>query len=166
MVSLVLSLAVIVTITLFPISMTGGRMSAQAPENELILDKGVSPHSELDEIDRRFSEGYKKLDPAVVASLYSDDAFYLSPGSDVQRGRKFIEEEFANFFRSVGDRSARLEISFGILERRVCGALAYDVGIFTLVQVREGNEPRRSMGKFVVVARRMRDSSWRFQVDS
>ena len=141
-------------------------MVPQASGNELVLDKGVSPHSGLDEIYRRFSEGYKKLDPVAVASLYSDDALYLAPGTDVQRGRKLIQAGFANFFRAVKDRGARLEISFRIIERRVSGALAYDVGIFTLVQSREGSEPERSRGKFVVVARRMKDGSWGFQVDS
>jgi hypothetical protein len=65
---------------------------------ELSLEKGVAPHAKIDDIYRRFSEAYKKLDARTVANLYTDDAFYLSPGSDIKRGREKILAVFSGYF--------------------------------------------------------------------
>jgi ketosteroid isomerase-like protein len=135
-------------------------------KNELILEKAVEPHAKLDDIYRRFSEGYKKLDPAAVTNLYTYDAFYLSLGSEIKRGREKILADFASFLDSVRDGGGNLSISFRILDRRVSGDLACDVGIYTLDQKRPNSEDRTSTGKFVVVARRMNNGDWRFHIDS
>lgn len=149
---------------LFMITQAAARQTK--PEAQaLTLDPGVAAQAGVDEIYRRFNEGYRKLDAAQVAGLYTEDALYLAPGSDIQRGRKVIEDQFASFFRSVQNDGARLEISFQIVARQVSNDLAYDVGIYTLTRLKEGELPRSSRGKFVTVARRERDGMWRFQVD-
>lgn len=136
-----------------------------AQEKDLILEKSAAPHAGLDDIYRRFSEAYRKLDAQAVTNLYTDDAFYLSPGSEIERGRKKILGNFSGFFNSVKTSGGSLTISFRILERRVSGDLAYDVGIYTLAQKR-GNQAQSSQGKFVVVARKMESGEWRFHIDS
>lgn len=146
----------------------GGSVYGQAASEAkpLTLDKGVTAHAGVDEIYRRFNEGYRKLDAAQVAGLYTEDALYLAPGTDIQRGRKVIEEVFTSFFRSVRESGARLEITFQIVGRSASNDLATDVGIYTLTLSKEGSPPRSSRGKFVTVARRDRDGVWRFQVDT
>ena len=142
---------------------------AQTPDqtagSSLVLEQGVAPHKGLDEVYRRFSEGYKRLDAASVADLYSDTAAYLAPGSNIQIGRQKVSEIFTGFFDSVRRRGGRLEISFRIVQRQVDKNLAYDVGIYTLTSFNERNEPSKDSGKFVVVARREKGNMWRFQVD-
>lgn len=133
--------------------------------DELILEKPVAPHAKIDDVYRRFSEAYRKLDPEAVTNLYTDDALYLSPGSEVTRGREKIRPGFESFFRSVKDGGGSLSIAFRILERRVSGDLAYDVGIYTLTQKNKIGEQRASSGKFLVVAVRAPTGEWRFQVD-
>ncbi|MEW6737571.1 MAG: hypothetical protein AB1489_40190, partial [Acidobacteriota bacterium] len=86
-------------------------------ESSLILEPGVVLHKGLDEVYRRFSEGYKKLDAASVANLYTETAAYLAPGKNIQIGRQKILENFFSFFDSVRQRNGRLEISFRILQR-------------------------------------------------
>ena len=140
-------------------------VAAQSPEKELILEKGVAPHAKIDDIYRRFSEAYKKLDAEAVTNLYADDAFYLAPGSDVKRGREKILAEFSGFFNSVRNAGGTLAVSFQILGRQVSGDLAYDVGIFTLTEKNGDGKARTSRGKFVVVAQRMKNGEWRFAVD-
>jgi uncharacterized protein (TIGR02246 family) len=135
-------------------------------QQELILEKSVLPHKGLDEVYRRFSEGYKKLDAALVAELYTETAAYLAPGSSIQTGRQKVLEIFNSFFDSVKKRNGKLEISFRILQRQIDKNLAYDVGIYTLVSTSEKGETRQDRGKFVVVARRENKNGWRFQVDS
>ncbi|MGH9949079.1 MAG: YybH family protein [Pyrinomonadaceae bacterium] len=134
--------------------------------NDLTLEKGVVPHSGIDEIYRRFSNAYRKLNPEAVTNLYSDDAFYLSPGGEIQRGRDKIRSNFDRFFRSVRESGGSLSISFRILDRRISGDLAYDVGSYTLTQKRPSGEDGRSSGKFIVVARRSKNGEWQFHVDS
>lgn len=140
-------------------------VSAQPPTTDLVLENGVAAHKGLDDVYRRFSEGYKKLDPAQVAGLYTDDAFYLSPGADVKRGREKILAEFSGYFDSVQKTGGSLSVAFQILGRQVSGDLAYDVGIYTLTQKNANDESGVGRGKFVVVARQFGNGEWRFQVD-
>jgi uncharacterized protein (TIGR02246 family) len=129
------------------------------------LDEGVAAHKGLDEIYGRFSEGYKKLDPAAVANLYTETAAYLSPGDEIDIGRGKILATFTKMFDSTRQRNGRLEISFRIAQRQAVQDMAYDVGIYTLTSFRENGETRVSRGKFFVVAKPDKDGVWRFQVD-
>lgn len=144
---------------------------AQTPDSAqetspLVLEQGVSSHKGLDEVYRRFSEGYKKLDAAFVANLYSETAAYLAPGSNMEIGRRKVLENFSRFFDSVKRRNGRVEISFRIVQRQADNNLAYDVGVYTLTSFNERGEARTSSGKFVVVAKREKNGTWLFQVDS
>ena len=47
-------------------------------------EPGVKPHKGIDEIYRKFSKAYDDLDAKAVANLYTDNAAYLSPGSDIR----------------------------------------------------------------------------------
>jgi uncharacterized protein (TIGR02246 family) len=147
------------------LSFSGAWSQAAAPK-DLMREKGVAPHTKIDDVYRRFSEAYRKLDSKAVTSLYTDNAFYLSPGNEVKQGREKILADFSSFFGSVRDAGGSLSISFRILDRHVSGDLAYDVGIYGLAQKRPNSEERTSTGKFVVVARRMNNGDWRFHVDS
>ena len=135
------------------------------PQAALVLDEGVAPHKGLDEIYRRFSEGYKNLDAAAVANLYTETAAYLSPGDEIDIGREKIVATFSKMFDSNKQRNSRLEISFRIAQRQAVENMAYDVGIYTLTSFRENGETRVSKGKFFVVAKPEKDGVWRFQVD-
>ncbi len=141
-------------------------VAAQQAEKELILEKAVAPHNKIDDIYRRFSEAYRKLDAEAVTNLYTDDALYLAPDSDIERGREKISAIFSGFFNSVKTSGGSLTISFQILERRVSDDLGYDVGIYTLTQKVAKGEARIGRGKFVVVARRVKKGEWRFQIDT
>ena len=135
-------------------------------ESSLVLEQGVTPHKGLDEVYRRFSEGYKKLDAASVVNLYSESAAYLAPGSNIQIGWQKVSEIFTGFFNSVKQQNGRLEISFRIVQRQVDKNLAYDVGIYTLTSFNQKGESSKDSGKCVVVAKRKKGDSWRLQVDS
>ncbi|HVF70613.1 MAG TPA: SgcJ/EcaC family oxidoreductase [Chthoniobacterales bacterium] len=144
-------------------------LQAQIPDaaagGHLVLDNGVKAHAGLDQIYGRFSEGYKKLDPAAVADLYTENAAYLVPAQNLEIGRQKILDGFTKFFNSVKQRNGRLEISFRIAQRQVEQNLAYDVGIYTLTSFDDKGGSRSSQGKFIVVAQPGKDGVWRFQVD-
>jgi len=131
----------------------------------LTLDPGVTPHKEIDEAYRVFSQAYDRLDPALVSNLYGESALYLAPGREIQRGREVINASFKGFFDWAKQKGRTLGISFRIVERQATENLAYDVGIYTLRGSGGGMPDGEDQGKFVVIARKSDDGRWYFQVD-
>lgn len=145
-----------------------GRARSEPPILQLHKDKGVAPHPGLDPLYWRFSKAYLELDAEAAAGVYADDAQYLIPGEELRSGRASVRESFAAQFQQSRKDSRQLFLTFGIVQRRVEGSLAYDVGYGNLSVT--GKDGYSSVGsfKFVVVARRTGkdDASWRWQVDS
>lgn len=136
-----------------------------APDPSLALERGVVPHAGLDAIYAGFSVGYKALDAAAIASLYTETAAYLAPDQNIQTGRE-IEANFSRFFERMKQRGDRVAISFRIVQRQVQDTLACDVGIYTLEITAADKSSRQERGKFVTVATRARDGVWSLQADA
>lgn len=139
--------------------------SAHGQNSELVLEKGVSAHKEIDAIYNAFSDAYRTLDVEKVANLYTEKAAYLPPNNDILQGREAITPTFKSFFDWVKSEGRTMTISFRIFQRKVDKNLAYDVGIYTIRQYKDGKETGSGQGKFVTVAVREKDGKWRFQVD-
>ena len=137
-----------------------------AEPSALVHDPGVIAVPELDQIYEQYSQAYSHLDAKAAAALYTRDALYLQPGRAIPQGRAPIQESFSRFFQHSRVVGLRLRISFRIIVRQMSEQLAYDVGVFTLVTSRDGEEVGRSLGKFVIVSRPDDDGTWRFQVSS
>lgn len=141
-------------------------VGAKAQSTALTLEKGVAPHKEIDAIYQSFSEAYRTLDVEKVSNLYSETAAYLPPDSQILEGRAAIRPTFQSFFDWVKKEGRTMTISFQIFQRRVDKNLAYDVGIYTIRQYKDGKQiGDAGRGKFVVVAVKEKDGKWRFQVD-
>ncbi|MGB7069563.1 MAG: DUF4440 domain-containing protein [Pyrinomonadaceae bacterium] len=142
-------------------------VAAQPRTNsKLTLESGVKPHASIDGIYAKFSEAYDRLDAKMVTDLYTDDALYLTPESGIERGRALIFRTFNGFFNSIREEGGRLDISFNIIERRVSTGLAYDVGVYSLTSKGKNGTSRTSKGKFVVIALKLKNGQWKFQLDS
>lgn len=137
----------------------------QAQTSELVLEKDVPPHKEIDAIYKTFSEAYRTLDAEKVANLYTENAAYLPPDNDILQSREQIYPTFKSFFDFVKNEGRTMTISFQIFQRKVDKNMAYDVGIYTIRQHKNDKELSSGQGKFVVVAVRDKDGKWRFQVD-
>lgn len=161
----VIQATAIVVLVVLSCLLAFAQTSNSTMEESLVLEQGVASHKGLDAVYRRFTEGYKKLDAASVANLYSETAAYLAPQSNIQIGRQKVLGIFTSFFDSVKQQNGRLEISFRVVQRQVEKNLAYDVGIYTLTSFNQKGESSKDSGKFVVVARREKGDIWRFQVD-
>ena len=140
-------------------------LAAIAQTPELTLGTGVTKHSGVDEVYRRFSEAYRTLNLDLIADQYTQTAAYLVPGDDLLMGRESIRPGFKRFFDSVRNNGQSMTISFEIAQRKVERTMGYDVGIFTLRSSKDGKEISSMKGKFVVVAVKESDGKWRFQVD-
>lgn len=140
---------------------------AQAAAADLVtLGPGVAKNVDMDAIYARFRASYQKLDVAAATDLYTDDALYLAPDSEIARGQPAIRKIFEGFFAAVKQRGGKLDITFNIVDRKSAGGLTYDVGIYTLKTTGNAGEVNTFPGKFVVVARKSADGLWRFQLDA
>jgi len=135
-----------------------------AQESDLVLDSGVPSHDAIDALYSQFSRAYRTLDADIVSDLYTSNAFYLTPGSAVGRGRAYIRNDFARFFAHAKDKGESMDIRFRILDRQVSNHLATDVGIYTVTRMGKDGQ-RSSKGKFVVIALREKDGKWGFHTD-
>lgn len=138
---------------------------ANAQTSELVLEKDVAAHKEIDAIYKTFSEAYRTLDADLVTNLYTENAAYLAPNENIQQGRVEIRKGFQSFFDWIKKEGRTMTISFQIFQRKVDKSLGYDVGIYTIRQYKDGKEVGMGQGKFVVVAVKEKDGKWRFQVD-
>jgi uncharacterized protein (TIGR02246 family) len=139
--------------------------SINAQTSELTLEKGVSAHKEIDAVYKSFSEAYRTLDAEKVVNLYTETAAYLPPDNDILQGRAAIRPTFQSFFDYIKNEGRTMTISFQIFQRKVDKNLAYDVGIYTITQFKDGKEAGSGKGKFVVVAVKEKGGKWQFQVD-
>lgn len=146
--------------------MSGFSAFSQIKTDFLKLENGVPAHKEIDAIYKAFSEAYKTLDVEKVAGLYSENASYLPPNNNILQGREQIRPTFKSFFDHVKNEGRTMTISFQIFQRKIDKNLAYDVGIYTIRQYKDGKQiGDAGQGKFVVVAVREKSGKWRFQVD-
>lgn len=127
----------------------------------------VAAHAAVDAIYEEFSRAYDLLDSSMVANLYTRDALYLQPSSDLIEGRMAIKENFASFFESVRDRGGSLSIRFELVEREIRDEIVWDVGYYLLRSYDSDGEIRSdSKGKFNVIATVGEDGRWYFRLDS
>ncbi len=140
-------------------------ISANAQNSELTLEKSVKAHTDIDEVYGQFSDAYRTLDVEKIANLYTESATYLAPDNDILQGRKAIRPTFVSFFDYIKNEERTMTISFQIFQRKVEKNLAYDVGVYTIRQYKDGKEAGTGKGKFVTVVVKEKDGKWRFQVD-
>jgi ketosteroid isomerase-like protein len=123
-------------------------------------DPAAAAEQAFEEAYAEFSAAYRAGDPAAVTALYTADAFYLSPGNEIDRGN--VESHFA--WLSSFDPGAGPVIEFEIVDREISGGLAYDIGYYTIRQPKA--EPGSgSRGKFIVIWKRGEDGVWRIHAD-
>jgi uncharacterized protein (TIGR02246 family) len=127
---------------------------------------GVPLSAALDGVYARLAAAYRALDAEAASAVYTEDVSYLPPGSPVLRGRAEARRGFASFFEALRKEGKSAQISFEVLSRGTTRDVGWDVGVFTLRTAKEGTEPSTMRGKFVVVARRGADGTWRWQVDA
>jgi hypothetical protein len=139
-------------------------VSAFSQTSDLILEKGVKPHKEVDRIYAVFSKGYRDLDLDSVANLYTIDANYLASGNIMTDGRAKIRDNFASFFESVKKNGNTMNIQFRILQREVNKKLGYEVGIYTITTFKDGKQIGTGQGKFFVVTKKI-GKKWFFRFD-
>lgn len=142
--------------------MTVAVVAATAGAGSRVLAQEAPAEAEgaFEEAYAAFSAAYRAGDAEAVAALYADDAFYLAPGDEIERGD--VGRHFG--FLSSFEPGAGPVIEFEVVDRDISGGLAYDIGYFTF---RQDGAPAESAGrgKFIVIWKRGEDGVWRIHAD-
>ncbi len=117
-------------------------------------------HEAMDDVYRRFSQGYALLDADSMGQLYTEDARHLAPDGDIISGREAITEVFRGFFESIHQAGLAVRISFTSVDRAFAHDLATDVGYYELVTDSAGQPVSAARGKFVTVWERDLYGEW------
>jgi uncharacterized protein (TIGR02246 family) len=107
-----------------------------------------------------FEKAANAKDVAALASMYTEDATLLPPGSAPIKGRQKIQQYWQGFF-DAGASDAKLRV----VEVSSFGDVAYEIGAFEAnLPVPQGGTAR-TQGKYVVIWKRQPDGSVKLHVD-
>jgi ketosteroid isomerase-like protein len=118
----------------------------------------------LDLVYETFSKAYQDLDINLMKQIYSEDAYYLSPGAEIQKGMSSFIEGFSNMFDQAKKNDQRLSIEFDIKERKVIDNTAIDIGLYKMTRY-SADTSHSSVGKFITVLEFMPEGAWKFIAD-
>lgn len=125
---------------------------ASAPSSDVAAVRAVE-----ERIARAFAAG----DADAVADCYTEDALLILPFRPSLSGRQAIADHYRQGLSKVS-----LEIEPTIEETEVVGDWAFQRGsIEQKVSVKGGSAVHRSSGRYLLVARRGDDGSWRVARD-
>jgi len=106
----------------------------------------------IDANNRRFSEGFRKGDASITASIYAGDAVVFPPDAPMVEGKGAIEE----FWRTVMASGVQ-EAELTTIELSGSGDYAHERGTGILRVRPPGGTPAEQKIKFVVVWKRTAD---------
>jgi uncharacterized protein (TIGR02246 family) len=108
-----------------------------------------------------FSAAFERGDAAAIAALYTEDAVLLpSGGRNRQQGRASIERFF-----TLAPGVEVVDHSLETTSLEVKGDTAVEIGRWTSVTRRDGGEPRKGTGPYLLVWERGGDGAWRVDYD-
>jgi ketosteroid isomerase-like protein len=124
-----------------------------------------STDAAFDAVYSKFSEGYRRADPAMVSALYTSDAFYLQPGRKIERGEAVVQNAFS-FLNSYKNKPTGPAIGFQIVDRQVSGDIGWDIGYYFMngegKPITANDQPA---GKFIVLWKRDTTGQWKIFAD-
>jgi uncharacterized protein (TIGR02246 family) len=122
-----------------------------------LIAPGFAQQAEIESMNAKFIDFFNKGDFAGIASLYTEDASVLPPGSPMVKGRPAIEIIWKDIAEQVSDPKLT------ILDVKPLGpAAAREIGTFSLKA--KGSTPRELTGKYVVVWEKI-GSDWKLATD-
>jgi uncharacterized protein (TIGR02246 family) len=113
--------------------------------------------AEIEAANAKWIDFFNKGDFASVASLYTEDAVALPPGSGIVKGRAAIEAMWKGMAEKVGDPKLTT------LDVKALGpSAAREIGTFSLKT--KGANPQEVTGKYVVVWEKI-GNDWKLAAD-
>lgn len=100
-------------------------------------------------------------DAAGVAALNSENGMLLPPDAKQIKGRQAIQETFQSWIDDGLNN-----IKFDLVEIEESGALAYEIGLFSVDYPAENGQMGTATGNYLVVWKREADGVWRLYRDT
>ncbi len=116
------------------------------------------------EIWREFAENYDSLDPNGFMAIHSNDLLRIARNGGSFRDYTSYKKNISGWFSDLKESGASQKITFRFIERFNDGEHGSEIGIFRVVNNREGKE-NIYYGKFQVVLRK-ESGTWKILVDS
>ena len=115
----------------------------------------------MSEIETAWKQAYDAGDAAGIAALYTDDAIYMAPYMEATRGRAAVE---ARMTEQMGMTSSR-QITINRTDYGGGGDVTFGVGTYGVeMQMTGAAGPMTDSGKYVTIAKRGADGSWKIHV--
>jgi uncharacterized protein (TIGR02246 family) len=122
-----------------------------------LMTPALAQKAEIEAVDAKWIEFFNQGDFAGVASLYTEDATVLPPGSGMVKGRPAIEALWKGMAAQVSDPKLTT------LDVKALGpSAARAIGILSIKT--KGPTPQEVTGKFVVVWEKV-GNDWKLAVD-
>ena len=96
-------------------------------------------------------------DAAGVAATYADDGIEMAPNQAATEGRQAIQASNEASFKEYAFKIAETP-----LETQVAGDWAYGRGNYTLTVTPKSGKPTEGSGKYLFIAKRQPDGSWKY----
>jgi ketosteroid isomerase-like protein len=127
-----------------------------------------SPETGIQQVYQQFSKAYEELDPTMIAPLYAEETYYLTPDPEegIRKGKDEVLKSFTGTFKQAEKRGTELKMTFKIIKRDQSGSIAYDVGYYKFEAFPEEGQPFEAVGKFVTVLQKNNQGDWQFVVDA
>ena len=120
----------------------------------------------LDDFNRRFVDGCRKVNPAVTMDLWAEDGVDLLPGMEPMVGRSAISQWLSGLSEQMkGVKILQCDVDWKQIEIR--DDVAYEWGINTqTVSLPDHPEPLKNEGKIALILRRQPDGQWKLALES
>jgi uncharacterized protein (TIGR02246 family) len=126
---------------------------------------GVGPLTDEDvaalrDLGQTYVRGFSANDAGTVAAVYAEGAVEMPPNIPARDGVDAIRAAYASYFEAGAET---VEFTMTAAEIDGIGGVAFDRGTWSWTG-REGGrtEPVTQTGKYLSIARRQEDGSWRY----
>lgn len=140
----------------------------------MVLTHAFSNHAfaqDTDSLNRPYQimiEAYSKMDLNLMKKVYTDSAYYLSPGNRqlIRKGAHNFLSDFQYMFEKNKNEGHKLSIAFKIIHRDQSRNSAVDVGYYQLTVKQQNGIDRTSFGKFITQLKKDPiNEEWKIAID-
>ena len=134
-----------------------GCQTAPKPEEKMDV---AADTTAINALRDKVTAAYNSTDAAALAATYADDAIMMNPNQDPVEGKPAIQASYEAMFKENAGTVA-INLALSPLETQVAGDWAYDRGNATSTVTPKSGKPVEQLGKYLVIAKRQTDGSWK-----
>jgi uncharacterized protein (TIGR02246 family) len=120
----------------------------------------VQERQAIVEANIKFGEVFRSGDAAALATLYTEDAWLMTPSGEIFKGREGIEAAFAEFFQS-----GMKEVVLTTVDVMKMDDMVGEFGKADLTIKPEGQDEIKTVAKYLVLWKKAADGTWMMFAD-